>query len=293
MMLSFPRQYNKALRIVSICSIVPISVLLFLVSPLSSLTSLHGPSPNAPTAWLIATISPAHSQRRRNIIRATWQSLYEDPAITTRFVISDPGELWAPLIRHENATYGDIIVLSHLNETAHIANTIKSMELFRYLVESGFHWQFVSKLDDDSFLDVSTFYRSFILPILDTRSHDLIIIGRRLTYRKPHFDYPGGQFYTLTWEMTTRLVHLYTLEPIADEHEDVLVGRLLDEAGVSWELVELDNPTAFDYDEKNTDVLANRHAVLAGAINPHKMKDDETYLKVAAMYDSHGLRPES
>ena len=92
--------------------------------------------------------------------------------------------------------------------------------------------------------------------------------------------------------MTTRLVHLYTLNPIADEHEDVLIGRLLNESGESWELVELDNRKAFDYDEKNTDVWAWSHAVLEGAINPHKMKDDQTYLKVAAMYDSHGLRPD-
>ena len=176
------------LRLVSICSILSISLLLFLYSP--SLPSLHAPSPKAPPVWLIATISPAHSQQRRNIIRATWQSLYDDPAITTRFVISDPGELWMPLIRHENATYGDLIILSHLEETAHIANTIKTVELFRYLVESGFHWDFVSKLDDDSFLDVFTFYHSFILPRLDTRSHNRIIIGRRLSRQEPILNTP-------------------------------------------------------------------------------------------------------
>jgi hypothetical protein len=29
---------------------------------------------------------------------------------------------------------------------------------------------------------------------------------------------------------------------------------------------------------------------MEGAINPHRLKDDETYFRVAAMYDSNGLK---
>jgi beta-1,3-galactosyltransferase 1 len=223
-------------------------------------------------------------------MRATWHTFFADPAFTMRFFISDPGELWMPLIRHENETYGDLIMLPGLEESAQVATTIKQFEFFKYLAEHGSSWDFVSKLDDDSFLDAQSFYRTFLLPRLATLNHDRIIIGRLMTHSDPEYIYAGGQFFTLSWEMVTLVARLYTLNPIKDEIDDVLLGRLLYEANERFEFITLDNQRAFDYEEENDDVSAWSHKVMEGAINPHRLKDDETYLRIAAMYDSNGLK---
>ncbi|KAI9770939.1 MAG: hypothetical protein M1840_002643 [Geoglossum simile] len=268
--------------------------------------------------WLIATISAAHDQERRNIIRSTWQSLYRDDDIVTRFVISNPGDLWAPFIEHENATFQDLIVLPHLEETAEIANTIKSVELFKHLAAQGQRWAYVSKLDDDSFLDARTFYREYLRPHLhqptanthfplnslrytaqELQPSNRTVFGRLLS--REQFSYPGGQFYTLSWDTMALLARLHTANPITNEHEDVLVGRLMHEAGESFELIELPNRTAFDYSPElargdgtawaagGADLDTFVHAIGPGSINPHKMRSDEDYLRVAACYDKDGL----
>ncbi|PYH76279.1 hypothetical protein BO82DRAFT_208384 [Aspergillus uvarum CBS 121591] len=234
--------------------------------------------------WLIATISAARSQRRRNIIRATWQASYQHPAIMTRFVISHPGNHWMPLIQHENATHGDIIMLPHLNETAQVANTVKSIEFFKFLASCGNSWEFVSKIDDDSYLDTREFFEEFIKPLLENPQPKRTMIGRRLYHHNPDYEYAGGQFYTMSWDLISVFAQVYESDPILNEHEDVLNGALLHKAGASFNFVSLDNSKAFDYDNEQDDEYAWAHRIGEGAINPHKMKDDDTYLMVAEIF---------
>jgi hypothetical protein len=270
---------------------------------------------NAAPVWLIATISPAHGIQRRSIIRNTWQRLYKNDTIfTSKFVISNPGPIWQEAIMAENATFGDLIILPHLEETGAVANSIKSIEFLKYLTtQQPRKWAFVSKLDDDSFLDAHAFYEQYLHPRLaaplpphpdleDPLSSPLnrTIIGR--TLHRGKYSYPGGQFYTMTWDIVKLLAQLHSENTIRDEHEDVLVGRLLYEAGEKWEHVDLPNSVSFDYSDKeargdgsawakpNADLEKWNHAVGPGAINPHKMRNDETYLNVAACYDELGLR---
>ena len=66
-----------------------------------------------PPVWLIVTVSAAKNFARRDIVRATWQSLYKTSGLfDTRFVISNPGEALLPIIEYENRTHGDLIVLN-------------------------------------------------------------------------------------------------------------------------------------------------------------------------------------
>lgn len=74
--------------------------------------------------------------------RATWQTLYQNPAFDTRFFLSNPGELWLPLIQHENATYGDLIVLSDLEESKYVATHIKPLEFHKHIANSGLSWDY-------------------------------------------------------------------------------------------------------------------------------------------------------
>jgi beta-1,3-galactosyltransferase 1 len=256
--------------------------------------------------WLIATISPASSLQRRSIIRGTWQTLYQnDSLITTRFVLANPGERWAAIVAQENATYGDLIVLPHLEESAGTANTVKSVEFFKYLTQQRQRWQFVSKVDDDSFINVPAFYTDFLAPLTihtEVANNSRTAIAREL--EKDGYKYPGGQFYTMTWDLVELLAALHRQKPITNEHEDVLVGRLLHEAHEPWDLVPLSNQSAFDYSSEHTltvngketawaaldaDLTLWSHGVGAGAINPHKMRADDEYLKVAACFGKDGL----
>jgi hypothetical protein len=260
---------------------------------------------SADKAWLIGTSITASNIQRRMMIRDTWQRLYKnDSIITTRFILSNPDELWAPVIEAENMTYGDITILPNVIDSKATATTIKPFEWYKALVAGSQRWAFISKIDEDSFLDATTFYREYLHPRLSTQGGRLTatnrtVIGR--TLYKEGYTLPGGQFFALSWDVVERLTELYTRNPITNDDEDTLVGRYLYEANEKWQHIDLPNPVAFDYEAKellNADsAFAARganlnewtHAVGPGAINPHKMKKDEDYLKVAACYDEDGL----
>ena len=80
--------------------------------------------------------------------------------------------------------------------------------------------------------------------------------------------------------------------PISDLPEDVLIGRLLYEAGAQFEFVELDDSRAFDVSDDLQRLSKEKEALGpmdGAAINPHKMKDDETYLRVAGLFEKDGF----
>lgn len=255
--------------------------------------------PQQQPTWLLATISAYFSQRRRNIIRATWQTLYPNPAFDTRFVIAKPPPPWQPLIKHENDTYGDLILLEDLEESAKLANTIKSVELFKHLVArseptgAATPWKFVSKIDDDSFLSAERFYQEFLQPRTDAHAaHNATLIARRLTRNDRNFSTPGGQFYTLSWDLVRLVAETQTAKEISDLPEDVLIGRLLHDAEAKFDFVELDDSRAFDVTDdlhKLSKEGEDLGAIDGAAVNPHKMKDDETYLRVAQLFGKEGF----
>lgn len=258
--------------------------------------------------WFIGTISPAPKMQRRMIIRQTWQSLYRNDSLyTMKFIISKPTDLWRPLIEAENATHGDIIELPHLEENSKVANTVKTMHYLKHLVSQNRKYMFVTKIDDDSFLNVPAFVYNYLHPLMNFNANppqlrqDRTVIGRPLT--GDAFEYPGGQFYTMTWDVVARLTKLYAQNSHTDVAEDMLVGKLHHDAGEGFELVKLPNRVAFDYydnrargdgtawgAEDNDDQLDDsKHAIGPGTINPHKMWDDVSYLRVAACFGVDGL----
>lgn len=137
---------RPCLRLLSLVVLTILNLAFFLslkrhLSDLPKLNSLYykniSPTTQQPI-WLVPTMSAASSQRRRNIIRATMHGPYADPAICFRFVLADPTKRWTPLIRHENDTFGDIVVLLHLQETPHMANTVKTIEFLKLATSPSF-----------------------------------------------------------------------------------------------------------------------------------------------------------
>ncbi|KAK5266759.1 hypothetical protein LTR99_007371 [Exophiala xenobiotica] len=205
--------------------------------------------------------------------------MYNNDAFTMRFVISNPGATWEKLVQHENETYGDLIIMSNLEESRTVANTIKTMEFFSSLAHGTSTWKYVSKVDDDSFVNTEAFYQEYLEPRLDaTRT----IIARSMKDSHRDYSYPQGQFYTVSWDMVLTLSELYAQNHITDEHEDALVGRLLYEGGHHYDLIEVPNERFHDYGPDNKAwTYLDTHAITNETISPHLLKDDETYLEVA------------
>ena len=101
------------------------------------------------------------------------------------------------------------------------------------------------------------------------------VVARPLTRNDRNYTAPGGQFYTLSWTVVTRLVAIHAATPVLGLPEDTLIGRLLYDDGAEYEFVGLDDTRAFDV----TDRL-HRLSMEGGdlgrmdkkALNPHKMK---------------------
>ena len=232
-------------------------------------------------SWLIWTSSAVHLRQRREIIRSTWQTLYKDVPFEARFVVGNPGPEWLPLLEQENETYGDMIMLeSASGDDRRFATTHKPLEFWKYLLKqeksTGQKYDFVSKIDDDSFLDARTFYREFLQPRVEV-NHTLI--ARRC---KSGIYWPAGMFYTLTWDLLEVVTKQYERDPFPLEHEDWPLGKMLHDAPEDYDFVNLDEKRAFD--------VVREGMVTKASILPHKMKKDEEYMWVAAMFNKKGFR---
>lgn len=254
-------------------------------------------------SWLILTMSRATHFQRRHIIRNTWQKLYKGKGLfETKFVISDPGEHWNSLLLAENATHGDLIMLPY-TETKQFTATVKTIESFRHVVENTARpYTWVSKMDEESWLDARTFHNVWLAPLSQNGTTSNTYIGREQQFGYP-FRYASGQFYTLSWDLVTLLLDLFDANSIADEAEDVLVGRLFYEASVPYNLTTLPPRAVFDYDSEGetgdgtawanpllfVDNKSATHAIAAGSVVPGKLTSDDLYLRVAACYDEDGV----
>jgi len=255
-------------------------------------------------SWLILTMTRATHMQRRHIIRNTWQKLYGGQGLfDARFVIADPGPFWHPLIEQENATYGDIIMLPQEQETKEWFESVMTIEALRHVVENSRRpYAFVSKMPEDTFLDARTFHDVWLAPRVASRTVPKTYIGRRRQYAFP-FKYADGSFYTLSWDFVLRILDLWDANPIDDEHEDAMIGRLLYEEGIQYNITALPPRAAFDYDREGengdgtawanplhfVDGESASHAIAAGSVVPGRLQNDETYLRVAACFDENGV----
>ena len=238
--------------------------------------------------WLIATPCATSQQQRRNVIRTTWQSTYNNSLYDTRFILSKDDGLWDPIIKEENETFGDIIQLKDLDPSPETSNRIKMVEFLKYLVLEVQHgtmqkYDWVSKIDSDAFLEANSFYNHF-LNSMETSNHTLI---GRVSHNGgiDEFDWPGGAFYTFSWQLVEKIVHLANESPITDVPEDVLVGRYLYDGKVKFDFVDLGEKLMFDIPVDNAYFPRK---ITNEAILVHFIKEDEQYLEVASLFDKNG-----
>ena len=239
--------------------------------------------------WLIATICAANQEQRRNVIRSTWQTTYNSSLYDTRFVLSNYDKVWDALIQKENETYGDIIQLKDLDPSPGTSNRIKMVELMKYLVngarnDSSLKYDWVSKIDSDAFLEANKFYKDFLN---STQTSNRTLISRvSRNAANDEFDWPGGAFYTLSWELVEQIAYQSNVSPILETPEDVLVGEYLYKGNVHFDFVNLGEKVMFDVPVDGAYVPRK---ITDEAILIHFIKDDEKYLEVASLFDQNGF----
>ena len=269
---------------------------------------LEDENDTTPKPWLTAVVSAACDVERRMLIRSTWMHLYRDLPFDRRFVVSNPGPNWTEIVAMENRTFGDMIVLDHLQEDHITANTVKTLELYKWLLGQNRTYEFVSKIDTDLWLNARGFWDRFLVPRLSineegrvTSAVERTIIGQ-LYYSNKGLTFPHGSIYTVTWDIVELLVELQNQFNVVVP-EDMAVGLLMLKGRQTVNFVNFRGTEKFDYADgdsrqdgtawarKATHSQGSLHA-LSGedVIAVHQLKDKALWFKVAECFDESGLK---
>ncbi|KAL6715388.1 hypothetical protein ACLMJK_006349 [Lecanora helva] len=261
----------------------------------------EGEQKHAP--WLLYTSSSSHDFQRRFLIRWSWVNTFANSSIYDHiFAVSTTDPLLISLIKKENETYGDILLLDHLEDTHFIANGIKPFEVLKKLTAGGWKgrtYDFVSKLDQDSWVDPVRVWEKYL-------KRRRMVTGRRLMLSMPHEDFcgcpsPQGGFYTLGWPLAKTIVRLFDNVDIPKEEidqEDCQVGRWPTDAGEDFDFVPMDEEESFDIEGEEGEYVARDWVgetkirgpvgALKKAVFLHQLKEDEKWLTIQTMFDQTG-----
>lgn len=262
--------------------------------------------------WLGAVICSAWDIERRMLIRFSWMKLYKDVPMDQRFVVSNPGRWWTPILQQENRTFGDLIILDHLSEDDFTANTVKTIEFYRWLVdESPRKYAYVSKMDTDLFLNARGMWNRYLRPRLTPRvpgSSELVASVNHTIVGQFYYDeyhksvFPHGAIYTASWDLVELLPKLQNEHHII-AGEDITVAWLLLKARQKVTLAVLSESEKFEFDHgdtrpgektpwarKDTDLTSSWHALYGDeVIAVHQLKSADDWLLVAEVFDEKGV----
>lgn len=258
--------------------------------------------------WLAAVICAAQDVERRMLIRTTWMRLFQHVPFDARFVVSNPGPGWNETIRFENQTFGDMIVLDHIPEDDVTANTIKTLEFYKWLINGGQRYEFVTKLDTDLWMNAPAFWDRYLLPRMSNETGRLTatvsrtIIGQLFYSDTGYNTFAHGSMYTVTWDMMQLLVSLQERFNVVTG-EDAAVGILMHKGQEMANFVNLHGEEKFDYDDGDSrgdgtawartdshpDAIS--HALYSDeVIAVHMLKQKKLWMKVADCFDQEGVK---
>ncbi len=290
--LSVPKVYDQA------------STSLFSLTAISTSSPTHTTKP----PWLLITSSSSSDFQRRLLVRWTWVSLFHRSGIFDHiFAVSSTDPVLLPLIKKENDTFGDILLLDHIKDTHWTANRIKPFEFFKKVTNEGWKgrtYDFVSKVDQDSLVDPVRIWNRYLKGRMGLSG----IKKDRLMLSMPHESFckcpaPQGGFYTLSWDLAKLIGRLYaTMEkPDKIEQEDCMVGRFPTDAGEQYEFVSMDMEESFDVVGEKGSAIArdwSKAQVERGHLKEvgnvtflHQMKEEWKWLAVKDLFDEDGWVP--
>ena len=229
------------------------------------------------------------SESRRALIRSTWATRFPNPAYEYRFIIGNhTDDPYGAVIEAENKTHGDIWAIEDYKvENSETANMIKNLEWFKYMQryegERVRRYAFVSKVDDDNWLNVPQYFETFVAPRLaGGKKHNpkgMTIIGRPMNWGA-EYAYPSGRMYTVDWPMLEFFAQKYTENPNTGETEDRAMGLYLYENHIPFEYVPVEVEQAFD--------VGIEYLIDNNTMQIHSMKHDDTLKEVSELFDDRG-----
>ncbi|KAK4694714.1 hypothetical protein P7C71_g2913, partial [Lecanoromycetidae sp. Uapishka_2] len=296
------------LTFVTLC-LVLISTHSFLSVPnIHDLASTYSSGHTAHPSWLLITSSASSDFQRRLLVRWTWVSLFGRFGIFDHiFAVSSTDPVLLPLIKKENDTFGDILLLDHIEDTAWTANRIKPFEFFKKVTNEGWKgktYDFVSKVDQDSFVDPVRIWNKYLKGrVSGSRDEE-----DRLMLSMPHEAFcecpaPQGGFYTLSWDLAKVITRIYDGMEKTEEfgQEDCQIGRLPTDAGEQYEFVSMDREESFDVVGEKPNAIArdwSKEQVERGRLDKlenvaflHQMKEEWKWLAVKDFFDEDGWVP--
>lgn len=297
----FPKAYIYILAFITLC------LILLSSTSFPSLTTTLTPPPKHTTQppWLLITSSASSDFQRRLLVRWTWVSLFHRSDIFDHiFAVSSTDPVLLSLIKKENDTFGDILLLDDIEDTNWTANHIKPFEFFKRVTNKawkGRTYKFVSKVDQDSFIDPVRIWNKY----LKGRTRDTEIEEDRLMLSMSHEAFcecpaPQGSFYTLSWDLAKLITRLYDgMEDRKDiEQEDCMVGKFPTQAGEQYEFVSMDEEESFDVIGEKGGAIAKDwskdHAErgplekMEKVVFLHQMKEEWKWLAVKELFNKDG-----
>ncbi|MCJ1278709.1 hypothetical protein MMC21_006526 [Puttea exsequens] len=301
-------------RAILASTLIFLSVALFALLPLHPRTRtatssfvhpFRPPSTNnaAPVhpPWLIAVSVSARNLQRRTLIRYTWMDWYARAGhFEGIFFLARPDPAWADVIQKENATYGDILVLDGIEEDSQwTATHTKPLELLKVVAQGGWKgrkYDFVSKVDEDSWIEAKGFYEDFLRPRLEDEQGtpldppNMTMIGCLINCDGVD-KAPAGGFETFSWDMVDLLPRLHEEFPNEGEAEDCLMGKLLEDARIPFEFVDMIPDRGVDVNEVGHAFWGEEKGELEDfpeALVIHNAKTDEMWMRVVGLYDENG-----
>ncbi|KAH6894060.1 hypothetical protein B0T10DRAFT_479420 [Thelonectria olida] len=257
--------------------------------------------------WLVAVTCTAADAERRAMIRASWMKLFRDVPFDGRFVLADPGP-YIESVAEENKTFGDLIVLDHVRERDLVANEVKALELFEWLVDHRIRYTFVTKIETDVWLNARRFWDKFLEPRISNETGQIKANARRtvigeLAYSiSQHFAFPHEAMYTVSWDTLEWLVRLHDAYPVVTWNDRAVTALMLKGKERS-QFVNFRPTEKFAYEDadsrrdgtawarERTHPESPRHALgNTEAIVVDGLKTTEDWFKVAVSFDEKGMK---
>ncbi|KAG0578620.1 hypothetical protein KC19_4G037300 [Ceratodon purpureus] len=241
-----------------------------------SATLTPGATSNGKLSILLGVLTMASKVERRNIIRLAYGVQHTEYAdVTLRFVIGKPKSDEERLaVGLELLQYGDIIIL----DCEENMNHGKSFTFFDTVATMGIHYDYVMKLDDDSYVRTENLAKS-LSPLSRTDLYYGYVLP--CENQDPYSWYMAGMGYVISWD----LVEWVHESPIArnntDGTEDQLMGEWLKAGGKAKNRVSK-KPLFYDHPDFGGKCA---HELIPETILVHQVKNDKRWFEILSFFE--------
>lgn len=225
---------------------------------------------------LLGVLTMASKVERRNIIRLAYGiQRAEDADVILRFVIGKPKSDEEKLaVGLESLQYSDIIIL----DCEENMNHGKSFMYFSTIAAMGIHYDYVMKLDDDSYVRTGNLAKSLV-PLSRTDLYYGYVLP--CENQDPYAWYMAGMGYVISWDLVQWLHESPLARNNTDGTEDKLMGDWLNAGGKAKNRVSK-KPLFYDYPEFGGKCA---HELIPETILVHQVKNDKRWHDVLSFFE--------